>query len=126
MVDALCRIHTALVPGGALVDTQPVGSPAPVCAEGEPAGELETGDWLETVAAVDAGVEATIEAGLFELRHEERYTIVHSFDSGSGALEEVSTWAGHQIPKDVVERLNATRGGVEIELEIRLRILVRR
>jgi hypothetical protein len=126
VVDALSRIHRALVPGGALVDTQPVGSPAPVRAKSEPVGELESGDWLETVAAVDAGVEAAIDAQLFELRHEERYAIVHSFDSGSEALEEAATWAGHRIPKDVVERLDATRGSVEIELEIRLRLLIRR
>lgn len=125
MVDALRRIHTALTPGGALVDTQPVGSPAPVRAEGEPAGELEAGDWVETVAAVDAQVQAAIDAGLFESRHEERYTIVHSFDSGPEALEEAESWAGHRIPEDVAAHLTATRGGVEIELKIRLRLFVR-
>jgi hypothetical protein len=93
--------------------------------EGELAGELEEDEWLETVAAVDSRVEEAIGARLFELRHEERYAVVHGFDSGSEALEEAKTWAGTLIPKDVVERLEATLRSVEIELEIRLRLFVR-
>lgn len=125
MVDALQRIHTALVPGAVLVDTQPIGSRLPVRVERELAGELEEDEWLETVAAVDSRVEEAIDGGLFELRHEERYAVLHGFDSGSEALEEARTWAGTLIPKDVVDRLEATRKSVEIELEIRLRLFVR-
>ena len=125
MVDALQRIHKALVPGGLLVDTQPIGSRAPVRVDGELAGELEEDEWLETVVAVDSRVEEAIDARLFELRHEERYAVLHGFDSGSEALEEAQTWAGTSIPKDVVERLEATRRSVEIELEVRLRLFVR-
>jgi hypothetical protein len=126
VVDALNRIHAAVVPDGLLVDTQPVGLRSPVRVEGEPAGELEEDDWLETVAAVDAGLEEVIDAGLFELRHEERYAIVHGFDSGTEALEVATGWAGTRVPKEVVERLETARGLVEIELQIRLRLLVRR
>ena len=122
----LSRIHAALVPGGVVVDTQPVGPRILVRVGDEPAGELEEDEWLETVAAVDAGVEEAIDAGLFELQHEERYALVHSFDSGSEALEEASSWAGTRIPKEVAERLEATHGSVEIEVEIRLRLLARR
>jgi hypothetical protein len=125
VVDALRKIHEALVPGGALVDTQPVGLRMPVRVEGEPAGELEEDDWLETVAAVDARVEEALDAHLFELRHEERYPVVHSFDSGSEALEEAGKWEGTRIPPDLIDRLAAARGWVEIEVEIRLRLLAR-
>ena len=126
MVDALSRIHTALVPGGVVVDTQPVGSRMLVRVDDEPAGELEEDEWLKMVGAVDSGVEEAIDAGLFDLQHEERYAVVHSFDSGSEALEEASSWAGTRIPKDVAEQLETTRGSVEIEVEIRLRVLARR
>jgi hypothetical protein len=126
VVDALQRIHTALVSGGVLVDTQPIGSRAPVRVEGDSAGELEEDEWLETVAAVDSRVEEAVAARLFELQHEELYAVVHGFDSGSEALEEAQTWAGTVIPEDVVERLEATRRSVEIELEVRLRLFVRR
>lgn len=125
MVHALQRIHTALVPGAVLVDTQPIGSRLPVRVEGELAGELEEDEWLETVAAVDSRVEEAIETRLFELRHEERYAVLHGFDSGSEALEETRTWAGTLIPKDVVDRLETTHRSVEIELEVRLRLFAR-
>jgi hypothetical protein len=125
VVDALQRIHEALVPGGVLVDTQPVGLRLSVRVEGEPAGELEEDDWLETVAAVDARVEEAIEAHLFELQHEVRYAVVHGFDSGSEALEEATEWEGTRIPPDVMERLDAAQGQVEIEVGIRLRLLAR-
>ena len=108
-----------------LVDTQPVGLRLPVRVEGEPAGELEEDDWLETVAAVDARVEEAIDAHLFELQHEQRYPVVHSFDSGSEALEEVTKWEGTCIPPDVVELLDAAHGWVDIEVEVRLRLFVR-
>jgi hypothetical protein len=126
VVDALSRIHAALVPGGVVIDTQPVGSRMLVRVEDEPAGELEEDEWLEKVAAVDAGLEEAIDAGLFELKHEERYALVHSFDSGSEALEEASSWVGTRIPKAVAERLEVAHGSVEIEVEIRLRLLARR
>ena len=126
MVDALQRIHTALVPGGVVVDTQPIGSRAPVRVEGKRVGELGEDEWLQTVTAVDSRVEEAIDARLFELQHEERYAVVHGFDSGTEALEEAQTWAGTLIPKDVVERLEATPRPVEIELEVRLRLFVRR
>ena len=103
-----------------LVDTQPVGLRLPVSVESQPAGELEEDDWLQTVAAVDARVEEAIDAHLFELRRAERYPIVHSFDSGSEALEEVTKWEGTCIPPDVVERLDAAHGSVEIEVGLRL------
>jgi hypothetical protein len=125
VVDALQRIHTALVPGAVLVDTQPIGSRLPVRVEGDLAGELEEDEWLETVAAVDSRVEEALDARLFELRLEERYAVLHGFDSGSEALAEARTWAGTVIPKGVVDRLEATRRSVEIELEVRLRLFIR-
>ena len=86
VVDALTRLHAALVPGGVLVDTQPVSLRLPVTLGGEPIGELEDDEWLEIVAAVDAEVEKALTAGLFELRHEERYSVVHEFGSGDECL----------------------------------------
>jgi hypothetical protein len=126
VVDALTRIHAALVPAGVLVDTQPVGSRIPVRVGGDPVGELDADEWLETIDAVDAQTETAIEAGLYELRGEEHYAVVQEFSSGREALEEAATWGGTRIPQALVERLNSTLSRVEIELEIRLRLYLRR
>jgi hypothetical protein len=125
VVDALTRLHAALVPGGVLVDTQPVALRLPVALDGEPIGELEDDEWLEIVAAVDAQIEEALAAGLFELRHEERYTVVHEFGSGRECLDVVSGWAGTNVPEEVAARLARGNARVTVEQATRLRLLGR-
>jgi hypothetical protein len=125
VVDALTRLHAALVPGGVLVDTQPVALRLPVALYGEPIGELEDDEWLEIVAAVDTEIEKALAAGLFELRHEERYTVVHEFGSGRECLDVVAGWAGTTVPEEVAARLERGNARVTVEQETRLRLLGR-
>jgi hypothetical protein len=126
VVDALTRIHAALVPGGVLVDTQPVSPRLPVTLDGEPIGDLEDDEWLEIVAAVDAEIEKMLAAGVFELRHEERYSVVHEFDSGRECLDVVTGWAGTNVPEDVGARLERRNARTTVEQDTRLRLLDRR
>jgi hypothetical protein len=126
VVDALTRIHAALVPGGMLVDTQPVSLRMPVTLDGEPIGELDDTEWLEMVGAVDDEVERTLESALFELRHEERYAVVHEFGSGRDCLDEVGAWVGTRVPPEVASRLQEGSARTTIEHDVRLRLLRRR
>jgi hypothetical protein len=126
VVDALTRLHAALVPGGVLVDTQPVGLRLPVALDGEPVGELEDDAWIKMVAAVDAEIDKALGSGLFELRHEERYVVVHEFGSGADCLEVVGDWAGTTVPAEVAARLERGEGRATVEQETRLRLLDRR
>jgi len=126
VVDALTRIHAALVPGGVLVDTQPVGPRLPVTLDGEPIGELEDDEWLEIVAAVDIEIEKVLAAGVFELRHEERYSVVHEFGSGHECLDVVGGWAGTNVPEDVGVLLEGGNARTTVEQDTRLRLLDRR
>ena len=68
---------------------------------GEPIGELEDEEWLEIVVAVDAEIGKVLAAGVFELRHEERYSVVHEFGTGRECLDVVAGWAGTNVPEDV-------------------------
>jgi hypothetical protein len=126
VVDALTRLHAALVPGGVLVDTQPVSPRLPVTLDGEPLGDLDDEQWLEIVAGVDAELAQALAAGLFELRHEERYVVVHEFGSGSECLEVVSSWAGTRVPDEIAARLRAGSARTTVEQETRLRLFDRR
>jgi hypothetical protein len=126
VVDALTRLHAALVPDGVLVDTQPVSLRLPVALEEEPIGELEDDEWLEIVAAVDAEVEKAVATGLFELRHEERYPVVHEFGSGDECLDEVGSWVGTLVPPEVAARLTHATRRATVEHDVRLRLLGRR
>lgn len=126
MVGALTRIHAALVPGGVLVDTQPVSQRLPVALDGEPIGELEDDEWLEMVSAVDTEVEKALGTGLFQLGHEERYSIVHEFGSGDECLEVVGAWAGTVVPNEIAVRLEHSSARTTVEHDVRLRLLDRR
>jgi hypothetical protein len=125
VVDALTRIHAALIPGGVLVDTQPVSLRLPVTLGGELIGDLEDDEWLETIAAVDAEIEKALAAGLFERGHEERYLVVHEFDSGQECLEVVGTWGGTHVPSEIASRLAQGQGRATVEHDVRLRLLRR-
>lgn len=125
MVDALTRIHAALVPDGVLVDTTPVSLRLPVALDGEPVGELEDDEWLETVAAVDEEIEKAVAAGLFELEHEERYGIVHEFGSGDECLEVAGSWGGTTVPAAVAARLERAPARATVEHDVRLRLFRR-
>jgi hypothetical protein len=126
VVDALTRIHAALVPGGVLVDTQPVSLRLPVTLGGEPIGELDDEEWLETVVAADTETEKALAAGLFELRHQQGYPVVHEFGSGDECLAVVGSWPGTHIPPDVAAGLEQRPERATVEQEVRLRLLVRR
>ena len=126
MVDALSRIHEALVPGGVLVETTPISLRLPVALDDEPIGELEDDEWLETVAAVDREIHKSVTAGLFELTYEEQYGIVHEFGSGDECLEVVGAWGGTTVPSAVTARLARAPGRTTVEHDVRLRLFVRR
>jgi hypothetical protein len=125
VVDALTRIHAAVVPDGVLVDTVPVSLRLPVVLDGEPIGELEDDEWLETVAAVDDEIEKSVAAGLFELIHEERYGIVHEFGSGDECLDVVGSWGGTNVPAAVAARLDRSSARTTVEHDVRLRLFRR-
>ena len=73
----------------------------------------------------DAEVERTLAAGLFKLRHEERYAIVHEFGSGKECLDVVGSWAGTEVPAGVTARLEHASGQATVEHDVRLRLFDR-
>jgi hypothetical protein len=62
---------------------------------------------------------------LFELRHEERYSVVHEFGSGEECLEVVGSWAGTDVPAEVASRLRRGSESVTVEQLTRLRVFDR-
>ena len=126
MVDALTQIHAALAPDAVLVDTVPVSLRLPVFLDDECVGEFEDDEWLEMVAAVDGEMEKVVKAGLFALRHEERYRIVHEFGSGGECLEVVGSWGGTSVPASLADRLEGAPGRTTVEHDVRLRLYARR
>ena len=120
---ALRNIHAALASDGILVDTQPVSASPPVALDGGELGSLDMHDWLDTIHTVDERVTDAIEDGLYELRHESRFTVTDSFDNGPECLETVSGWRGTRVPPGLSQQLAAATSRVSVQQEVRLRLL---
>jgi hypothetical protein len=123
-VHALRTIHKALSRDGLLVDTEPV-STHPRVAAAVALGTLDMRDWLDTIHAVDELLSETTTAGLYELEHEQHFTVTDSFDDGPECLETVSRWRGTEVPPSLACRLEATQATVTVEQDVRLRLLRR-
>jgi hypothetical protein len=125
VVDALRAIHAALVPGGFLVDTQPV-SPAPV-VEGE-AGELGTLDlreWADLIREIDGRIGSVVAAGMFASLSESRFIVVDEFGDGPELIATASQWVGTRIPAALERRAARERGPTRVRQEVRMRLLRR-
>ena len=124
-MDALRKLHEALMPVGRVVDTQPLSARPEVFAAGKRIGSLDMRDWARTIELVDAEIERALADGLFELEAERRIVVTDSFDSGAECLEEVREWGGTKVPKALQAKLRAAPPPVTLEQEIKIRLLVK-
>jgi hypothetical protein len=97
VVNALRRINAALIPGGLLVDTQPVSAEPSVEADGVRLGVLDMREWSGTIDAVDRRVEQTIADRLFAHVAERSCVVIDEFDSGTAFLDAVAGWRGTRL-----------------------------
>lgn len=125
VVHALRNMHATLAPDGLLVDTQPVSPHPPVLTRDIELGRPDMREWVNPIRAVDERFAETTAAGLYELQHEEQFTVTDSFDSGGECLETVNSWLGTRVPTSLATRLKAAQATVTVEQEVRLRLLRR-
>jgi hypothetical protein len=122
-VNALSRIHAALLPGGLVVDSQPISPQPPVEAADGNLGRLDMREWRATIDAVDDQIAEAIDQGLFAVVSEHAITVPDQFDSGAEFIEVVSAWRGTRIPRAVAARAEAAGPPVRVPQEVRLRVL---
>jgi hypothetical protein len=108
-VNALRRVHAVLVPGGLVLDTQPVSAHPPVTAAGRELGTLDMRAWGTTIEAIDRLVAETIGDGLFVLDAEHRFVVTDTFDDGREFVEAVRGWQGTRISRALARRGGAGR-----------------
>ena len=120
---ALRQLRAALVPGGIVVDTQPLSPDSPVDDDHGRLGRLDMRDWRGTIDAVDAQIAQSIDAGLFAVDGERVVEVADEFDSGAEFLEVVGGWRGTGIPASVAERAAVARPPVRVIQDVRLRVL---
>jgi hypothetical protein len=122
-VNALRRIHAALVPGGLVVDTQPVSARPMVEAGGHRLGTLDMREWRATIDAVDALVAETIDDGLFALEAASSFIVIDTFDDGPELVEAVSGWRGTQISRALAREVAAATPPIRVHQDVRLQLL---
>jgi hypothetical protein len=124
-VNALRAIHAVLVPGGVVVDTQPVSSrPVVEGAAGE-LGTLDMREWSELIRDIDGRVGEAAAAGLFAITHESEVTVTDDYDDGAEFVSTVSQWLGTRIPAALQRRAERERGAVQVHQRVRMRLLRR-
>jgi hypothetical protein len=124
-VNALRAMHAALVPGGLVVDTQPVGAHPPIESAAGVLGRLDMREWAEVIDEIDRRTDAALAEGLFVIEHESRFSVADEYDDGEDCLSYVRDWVGTRIDPDVERRVAAERGRIRLPQEIRLRLLRR-
>jgi hypothetical protein len=124
-VHALRNIHASLVPGGTLVDTQPISPRPPVIAGGDRLGTLDMREWRRTIDAVDHRIGAAIADGLFAPYAEESLVVADEFDERAEFADVVAAWEGTRIPATLAARVGSADPPVRVLQEVRLRLLRR-
>jgi hypothetical protein len=123
VVNALRRIHAVLVPGGLLVDTQPVSARPPVEAGGRELGTLDMREWRMTIDAVDRLAAQTLDDGLFAMEMERCFIVADISDDGPALVTAVSGWQGTSVPGALARRIAAADPPIRVRQEVRLRLL---
>jgi hypothetical protein len=122
-VHALREVHRVLVPGGLLVDTQPI-SPRPVVeADGARLGTLDMRDWRSTIDAVEQQVQRIVADGLFKIDAERSLVVTETFDNGPELVKTVSRWQGTTIPRRVARAAARAPAPLVVHQDVRLRVL---
>jgi hypothetical protein len=122
-VNALRRLHAALVPGGLVIDTQPISARPPVEADGIELGTLDMRAWRRTVDAVDRLVAETIDVGLFSVESERRFTVADTADDGPGLVDTVRDWQGTTVSDALARRIAEAPPPISVRQDVRLRVL---
>ena len=123
-MNALRQIHAALVPGGLIVDTQPISPRPPVALpDGRAAGRLDMHVWRSTIDAVDRRIARALDDRLFTTELDRPLVVTDAYDDGTELVEEVRGWKGTRISRSLAERLARVAGPVSLHQEVRLRVL---
>lgn len=120
---ALRNIHTALRPGGLLLDIHPEPTHPWVEAQrgshSEPLGRLDLSTRMESLRTARAAVQAVVDAGLFTREYDTSFVFTYHFASLGVWLDYMaSEWTSAGIADELIERVREAllAGGGEIRI----------
>jgi hypothetical protein len=121
VVNALERVHKALVGGGLLLDMHPVPPAARAVGPGGDLGAFEEGEFFDVVHATEQGLDAVVRRGLFVPEAETRFPSRETFDTPAELLETVAGWEGFRTPAALERRIRQAGTPLDITETVVLR-----
>ncbi len=110
-MNALRNLHSALVPGGTLVDIHPIPPDEQAEAGGEVLGRIDEREFFEIVSATENELAS---AGLFELEAEVERDVFERFDTTEEFFEIVGDREGVRIPAWLARRVRAASPPIDL------------
>jgi hypothetical protein len=120
-VHALRQIHRSLVPGGTLLDMHPVPPATRAEVGGRSLGDFDDAEFFDIVTATEAGLDETVQGGLFSFETEVEFDWLERFDSGEELIEDVREWEGCRVPRQLAKRIREAEAPVDIWERVALR-----
>jgi hypothetical protein len=122
-VNALRKIHDALIPEGVVVDTQPVSALPPVESDSGPLGPLDMREWARTIRSIDGRIDQALREGLFELIDTAHFVVSDEYDDGQELVDVTRGWQGTVVHEALARRVARERRPVRLDQAVRLRVL---
>jgi hypothetical protein len=110
-----------LVPGGALVDLQPVPPSPALHAGGEKLGSVDQSQVWERFAGADPGVEVAVREGLFALEAEFEFDVIERFESKETLIATINGRDDWHMSGRLAARLESAVPPIDGHDRLRLR-----
>ena len=110
-MNALRNIHTALVPGGMLVDIHPIPPAEQAEADGRVLGRIDEREFFGIVRSSEHALES---CGVFELEAGVEHDVVERFDTVEEFFEIVGEREGTRIPARLASRVRAAAPPIDL------------
>lgn len=104
-MNVLRNVHSAVVPGGRVLDAHPNGTDMAVRAGLRGLGFVDAHKFAQVVADMNEGVAQVESEGLLEYLRETRRHVVERFDDPAEAIEEAENWVNLRMPAAVKRRI---------------------
>jgi len=109
VVDVLCRLLGALVPGGVVVDLTMSPPDETVESGGEVLGHLDGSLFFPRALEAGAGLDVLAEEGRLALVREEPVTVIVRYPTGTDVLEDLADRMYTRMPTALASRLATVR-----------------
>ena len=110
-----------LVPGGALVDLQPIPPSPSLHAGGRVLGTVDQSRVWERFARADPGVETAVREGLYTLETELELDVIERFDSKENLIATINERDDWHMTRQLAARLEAADPPIDGHDRLRLR-----